>query len=120
MALILWIVTGLIGIALYGLIASLLIEVGGGNICWPWEDCVDNRCVSYDTATGGGWNVTGDNQTSSQSDIIINDAQKRAVQTGIFAGAVLIRSYRDDQRAVDRLMKGLELAKESGDGQNRL
>jgi hypothetical protein len=98
MKIILWIVFGLIGFGLYGLIFVFLIWVGGGSICWPWESCVEDIRVYANPAVNEGGNTTDIN---------------RAVQTGIVAGAVLIRSYRDDQRAVERLTRGLDLAKES-------
>jgi hypothetical protein len=79
---------------------------------------LEKTSVKPDSSACGAENVIDDKKTSSKSDIVMNDANNRAVQTGIVAGAVLIRSYRDDQRAVDRLMKGLELAKESGISDN--
>lgn len=101
----LWLVTGLIGLGLYGLIFVFLIELGGGNIYWPWEDKPEVSCIEDGPAAGGAGNT-------------VSLQERRAVQTGIFSGAVLIRSYRDDQRAVDRLMRALELAKESGISDN--
>jgi hypothetical protein len=38
----------------------------------------------------------------------------RAVREAIFAGAVLIRAYREDQRQVERVEKALDLARQSG------
>jgi hypothetical protein len=103
MVIILWIVVILIRLVLFGLVFVFLLWVGGGSICWPWESCVEDIRVYANPAVNEGGNTTDIN---------------RAVQTGILAGAVLIRSYREDQRGVDRLTRGMELAKESGISDN--
>lgn len=115
MAKILWIVSGLIGLGSWGAILVILfIGIGGGSICWPWQNCQAHDCIYTNLVARGEGNISGDRQTSSKPDTQTIDAQSRAVQTGIFAGAVLIRAYRNDERSVARLTKGLELAKESG------
>jgi hypothetical protein len=100
MVIILWILFGLIGLGLYGLISVKLIELGGGSVYWPWEEKPEVSCIVNSPPVFESVNTA-------------SDESRRAVQAGIFTGAVLIRSYRDDQRTIDRLMRGLELARET-------
>lgn len=85
------------------IILALLDWAGGADVHWPWKTTQEE---------------TRDKGVPPKTKGLLNDKENRAVLAAIFSGAVLIRTYREDQREIDRLTIGLELARQSGIAEN--